>query len=94
MICVSIFAVILRYVNEKKPAGLVLNSVLLKECLRQYQPADAIKSLTALIGTVLGGGLAEYAVFGRILSTDPALAYVLLSWARDRFPADRLIRIA
>jgi len=44
-------------------------------------PKDAITALTALIGTVLGGGLVDYVVFGRVLSTDQALAYYLIGLA-------------
>ncbi len=62
LICVAIFAVILRGVSEKRPK-------------------DAIKSLTALIGTVLGGGLADYIAFRAVLSTSEALAYYLIGLA-------------
>lgn len=39
---------------------------------------DAIKLLTALVGTVLGGGAANYLAFRQILSTSGAMVFYLI----------------
>jgi len=55
------------------------------------KPKDAIKSLTALIGTVLGGGLADYVVFVRLLSTNEALAYYVIGLAGVFLPLGLIV---
>ncbi len=67
LISVTIFAVVLRRISDK-------------------QPSAAIKALIKLMSIVLLGGIAnrgiaEYAVYSKILSSDEALAYYLVGFS-------------